>query len=220
MELNEKINSELIRDLSREKNEPEWFLKKRLYSFKLFNEASMPNFRYGLNIRLNYDFNFQDINKDNSQSQINMENSSKKLVFETFDSAFKNEEKIMKEYLIKLVPENKFTSLNLALMDKGFLIYIPNNIKVKKPVKLSSLLDGNSLFQHILIVLEENAKLTIIDESLSSENKNKQYYSKVVEIFQKDNSELNYINLQNLKNNVYNFNFKKASLAKNALLNW
>ena len=220
MELNEKINLDVIRGLSREKDEPEWFLKKRLEAFKLFNETLMPNFKYGLNIKLNYDFNFKDINKDGAQGQINMENSSKKLIFQTFDSAFKKEEKIIKEYLFKLIPENKFTLLNIALLDKGFLIYVPNNIKVKQPIKLSSLLDGNSLFQYILIVLEENAKLTIIDESLSNENKNKQYYSKVIEIFQKENSELNYFNLQNLKNNVYNFNYKKASLNKNSILNW
>jgi Fe-S cluster assembly protein SufD len=219
MELNEKINLELIRDLSREKNEPEWFLKKRLNSFKLFNEMSMPNFKYGLNIKLNYDFDFKDIKKENSQSQINLHNTSKKIVFETFDSAFKNEEKIMKEYFFKLIPENKFTLLNLALLDKGFLIYVPNNIKVKQPIKLNSLLDGNSLFQHILIVLEENSRLTLVDESSSDENKAKQYFSKIIEIHQKQNSELNYFNLQNLKNNIYNFNYKKAHLDKNASLN-
>ena len=220
MKLNEKINLDVIRDLSREKNEPEWFLKKRLEAFKLFNETLTPNFRYGLNIRLNYDFNFENIIKESNLSQINLEVPSKKIVFETFDTSFKKEEKIMKEHLLKLIPENKFTLLNTCLLDKGFLIYIPANIKVKKPIKISSLLEGNSLFQHILIILGENARLNLIDESLSNESKDKQYYSKIVEVFLNESSELNYFNLQNLRNNVYNFNFKKASLQNKAKLNW
>ncbi len=219
MKLNQKLNLEEIRNISKQKDEPEWFLKKRLDAFKLFNECLMPNFKYGLNIKINYDFNFEDIKKENSSSQINIENSSKKIIFESFDNAFKHEEKIMKEYLLKLIPENKFTLINLILLDKGFLIYIPKNIKVKKPIKISSLLEGNSLFQHILIILEENSKLKIIDENLSNGD-DKQYYSKIVEIFQKENSELNYFSLQNLKENVYNFNYKKANLGKNAILNW
>ncbi|MEK6835195.1 MAG: Fe-S cluster assembly protein SufD [Nanoarchaeota archaeon] len=220
MKLNEKINLDVIKELSKENNEPEWFLKKRLESFNLFNETLMPIFKYGLNIKLNYDFNFDEITKEKNSSQINLQSSSKRLVFESFESAFKKEEKIMREYLLKLIPENKFTLLNTALLDKGFLIYIPNNIKIKEPIKLSSLLEGDSLFQHILIILEKNAKLTIIDESLSNLNKNKQYYSKVVEVFLKEGSELNFINLQNLNNNVYNFNYKRASLENNSKLNW
>src|SRR3989344_6764610 len=163
MQLNEKINLGVIRVLSRDKNEPEWFLKKRLEAFKAFNELLMPELKYGINIKINYDFDFNDIKKENSHNQINLENPSKKIIFESFDNAFKHEEKIIKEYLLRLIPENKFSLLNTALLDKGFLIYVPKNIKVKKPVKISSLLDGNSLFQHILIILGENSKLKIIE---------------------------------------------------------
>src|SRR3989344_5544081 len=151
MQLNEKINLGVIRVLSRDKNEPEWFLKKRLEAFKAFNELLMPELKYGINIKINYDFDFNDIKKENSHNQINIENPSKKIIFESFDNAFKHEEKIMKEYL-------------------------------------------------------------------SNEN-DKQYCSKIVEIFQKENSELDYFIIQNLKSNVYNFSCKKADLDKNAILN-
>ncbi|MEM4710851.1 MAG: Fe-S cluster assembly protein SufB [Candidatus Woesearchaeota archaeon] len=38
----EGINEEIIRTISKYKNEPEWMLKKRLYSLKIFNELKMP----------------------------------------------------------------------------------------------------------------------------------------------------------------------------------
>ncbi len=38
------ISEELVRQISKDKNEPEWMLKKRLEALKLFNEMPMPNF--------------------------------------------------------------------------------------------------------------------------------------------------------------------------------
>lgn len=38
------LSEELIRRISKDKNEPEWVLQKRLEAFKLFRDLSMPNF--------------------------------------------------------------------------------------------------------------------------------------------------------------------------------
>lgn len=38
------ISEELVRQISKDKNEPEWMLNKRLEALKLFNEKPMPNF--------------------------------------------------------------------------------------------------------------------------------------------------------------------------------
>lgn len=37
------VNEEIVRIISREKNEPEWMLKKRLEGLRLFNQIKMPN---------------------------------------------------------------------------------------------------------------------------------------------------------------------------------
>jgi len=37
------VTEELVRRISKDKNEPEWMLKKRLLGFKLFNEKPLPN---------------------------------------------------------------------------------------------------------------------------------------------------------------------------------
>lgn len=38
------LTKELVRKISKDKNEPEWMLQKRLLGLKIFNEKSMPNF--------------------------------------------------------------------------------------------------------------------------------------------------------------------------------
>ena len=39
----EGLTEEIVRQISKDKNEPEWMLKKRLDAFKIFNEKPMPN---------------------------------------------------------------------------------------------------------------------------------------------------------------------------------
>src|SRR3989338_111413 len=50
------LSENLIRQISLDKNEPEWMLQKRLDALKLFNEMPMPNFGPSL-----ADLNFDEI---------------------------------------------------------------------------------------------------------------------------------------------------------------
>ncbi len=52
-----KINEELVRTISEDKNEPDWMLKKRLMSLEIFNKKPVPN--WGPNLS---DLNLEEIN--------------------------------------------------------------------------------------------------------------------------------------------------------------
>lgn len=52
-----KLTEELVKQISKDKNEPEWMLQKRLESLKIFYEKEMPNFGPDLS-----DLNFEEIN--------------------------------------------------------------------------------------------------------------------------------------------------------------
>src|SRR3989344_7178484 len=39
----EGLNEEIVRHISKDKNEPEWMLRKRLEALKIFNEKSIPD---------------------------------------------------------------------------------------------------------------------------------------------------------------------------------
>jgi len=215
MKILNQLNEDLVRDLSNQKNEPGFILDKRLNALKEFNKLSMPNFRYGLNIKLNYDFDLDNLEINDTQ-KINL-STNKKIIFSRFEDLKDNE--ILKEYFMKLINnENKFLALNSAFFSNGILIYVPKNTKLKDSLTLSVLQNSSTLIKHLLIVLDKNSELNFIDD-LSSDNKEKSYSGKIVEIFVKENAKLNYINLQNLSLFTYNFNFKKAKLYSNSTLN-
>lgn len=49
------ISEDTVRKISKEKGEPEWMLKKRLYSLKVFNSLPMPNWSFDLKSIINFD---------------------------------------------------------------------------------------------------------------------------------------------------------------------
>src|SRR3989338_7465133 len=47
------ISIDLVRAISKNRNEPKWLLEKRLSALKLFNELPMPDFKYGITVKMN-----------------------------------------------------------------------------------------------------------------------------------------------------------------------
>ena len=59
------LNEDIIRLISKKKDEPEWMLEKRLEGLKLFNELKMPNFGPSLK-DLNFDKIYFYMNQRNN----------------------------------------------------------------------------------------------------------------------------------------------------------
>ncbi len=60
----------------------------------------------------------------------------------------------------------KFEALNAALFERGVFLYIPRNVTVEAPIRLRWSVDRDlsAAFPRLLIVLEEGAQATLIDE--------------------------------------------------------
>ena len=215
-----KNSEQCIRDLSRQNDEPEWLLKRRLAAYHIFKEKPMPNFIYGLNISMNIDLNLDAIDIDNSgNSNIMIKSNNKNVIIENFNDALKNHENILKEKLMSIAKANeKFTSFHNAFLNNLTYIYIPKNTEVKEPIELSSAIDSNA-FGHLIVVAEDNSKFTLVEDS-SSSNDDSAYNSKIVEMFIGKNCNVNYGNVQLLNQNTFNFTIKKAVVGANSTLNW
>ena len=69
--------------------------------------------------------------------------------------------------------EDKFTALNAALWENGFFVYVPRNVELELPLGGFRYLDQDGTFvnSRTLVVLEDNAKVTYIDEQDSPDLK-------------------------------------------------
>jgi len=215
-----KNSEQYIRDLSGQSNEPEWMLKRRLAAYHIFNEKPMPDFIYGLNILMNIDLNLDDIDVNKpGKSNLEIKNNDKNVKIQNFNSALRNNEEILKEKFMSITNANeKFTSFHNAFLNNLIYIHIPKNTEVREPIEISSTINSGALFDHLIVLAEDDTKFTLIEDSKNKNNET--YRSKIVEMFIGKNCNVNYGNVQLLNQNTFNFTIKKAVVGANSTLNW
>lgn len=66
--------------------------------------------------------------------------------------------------------EHRLTALHAALMNGGIFIYVPKNVEIKEPLQAVFLRDNKeaSLFNHVLIVADENSQVTYVENYIST----------------------------------------------------
>ena len=217
-----KNSEQYVRSLSSANNEPEWMLNKRLAAYNIFKEKPMPNFIYGLNINMNIDLDLDNIDVQNlGNSNLKIKNSNDNIIIENFEGMLKNHEDILKEKFMSIVQGNeKFTAFHHAFLNNLTFVYVPKNIEVEEPIELSSTVGSDVIFDHLIVLAEDNTKFTLVENSKSNNKNNDIYRSNIVEIFVGNNSKVNYGNVQLLDQNTFNFTIKKAAIGPNSAINW
>ena len=212
----------LLSELSDNNNEPSWLLEKRQNALKFFQDTPMPSFIYGLNINLKIDLNLSDLDTSKS-SEIKKEiiNNNKEIKIYNLAEALENIPELLKEYFMnKIIPANdKFTSFHQAFVNNIQVIHIPKNTVAKDPIEITSIINSQINFDHLIIIAEDNSEITIF-EDLKSENEEKSYISKLVEVSVGNNAKVNYSNLQTLNKNSFLFTKKRAITDRDSSMNW
>ncbi|MCB0131129.1 MAG: hypothetical protein KDD78_09780, partial [Caldilineaceae bacterium] len=123
--------------------------------------------------------------------------AGKGVIFTDLQQAVHDHPELVKQYLMTEVvkpDQNKFTALHAALWDTGAFVYVPKNTKVELPLQV--ILNhgvGVGGYHHTLLIAEEGAEVTVVDDLIGGENG---MQSAVVELIQRDNSIVRYMNLQ------------------------
>ncbi len=230
-----KNSEQYIRDLSGKNKEPEWLLRKRLEAFDIFRSMKMPNFIYGLNINMSVDLDLDkvDFNKS-ADSNIIINNPDKKIIIENFAGMLKNHEKILKEKFMSLVGANdKFASFHAAFLNNLIFVYVPKNTESKEPIGLASLADSGVVFDHLIVLAEDNSRVTLVEDSKSNFGFNKQKSinntsnNKIREANTKNNAETQNgginnktSNPNNNPNNAYRSKIVEIFIGKNCTVNY
>ena len=114
-----------------------------------------------------------------------------------------------------------FTSINTINYKESLLIKIDKNYSKKDHINILNFIISNSSesINHIrkLIVSNQNSKSVFIEEFISL-NSIENFSTSVTEIFQEENSEIEYLNIQNDKNN-FHFNSINISQKQNSISN-
>lgn len=118
--------------------------------------------------------------------------------------------------------ENKLTALNSAFWTGGLFLYVPRNVTIETPVQVVFHADapGGAVFPRVLVIAEESAAVTILEETISPSGDAPLLAASVTEVIVGANAQVKYIHLQNWGENTIAFITQRADVGRDAAINW
>src|SRR5215203_3656730 len=163
-------------------------------------------------------------NSETTFVRVDEELQQKGVIFTDLHTALREHDDLVKEHLFGLIPESydKFAALSTAAFSGGSFLYVPRGVGVEVPIQSYRWLDATgSIMPRTLVVVEEGATVTYIDEYASSgtEDDEPALSNGAVELYVGQGARLRYVSLQNWGRNVLHFNTIRSEAGKDATIN-
>jgi Fe-S cluster assembly protein SufD len=125
------------------------------------------------------------------------------------------------DYEAKLIPDDdKFAVENLARWEHGLLVHVPKGVELSKPLYVQVTSNGGSLYWRMVVIADEGARFSIIEDLSSAADDTLAYTNAVVELFVDPHAKIEYVSLQNLSKETWHFGRHKAWLERDSELDW
>jgi Fe-S cluster assembly protein SufD len=115
--------------------------------------------------------------------------------------------------------DEKFAAHNAAMWKHGLLVVVPKGVQLEKPLYVRIAVTGQT-FWRLVVVAEEGARASLIEEYASPAPDTEAYSNAVTELFVEANAKLEYVSLQNLANETWHFATHHARVEREAELDW
>ncbi|TML73491.1 MAG: Fe-S cluster assembly protein SufD [Actinobacteria bacterium] len=118
--------------------------------------------------------------------------------------------------------EEKFAAHNAAVWEHGLLVVVPKGVVLDKPlyVRVTSSSEDTALFWRLLVVAEEGARFTLVEEVASASPDLRAYTNAAEEFFLDQGSKFEYVSIQNLSRETWHFATHHARVERDAELDW
>src|SRR5436190_10586372 len=100
--------------------------------------------------------------------------------------------------------DEKFAAHNAALWQHGLLVVVPKGVELEKPLYVRISTTGQP-FWRLVVVVEEGARASLIEEYASPADDTEAYSNAVTELFVEPAAKLEYVSLQNLSRETWHF---------------
>ncbi len=115
--------------------------------------------------------------------------------------------------------DEKFAAHNAAMWKHGLLVVVPKGIELEKPLYVRIAVTGQT-FWRLVVVAEEGARASLIEEYASPAPDTAAYSNAVTELFIEPSAKLEYVSLQNLSNETWHFANHHARVERDGELDW
>jgi Fe-S cluster assembly protein SufD len=118
--------------------------------------------------------------------------------------------------------DEKFAAHNAAEWKHGLLVHVPKNVVLDRPlyVRIANSAEQGSLFWRLLVIADEGARFSLIEEYVSASPELVGYSNAVSELFVGQAAKLEYVSIQNLSRATWHFATHHARVDRDAELDW
>jgi len=116
--------------------------------------------------------------------------------------------------------DEKFAAHNAAEWKHGLLVHVPKGVVLERPlyVRIANSTEQGSLFWRLLVIAEEGARFSLIEEYVSATPDLVGYSNAVAELFVGNAAKLEYVSIQNLSRGTWHFATHHARVERDAEL--
>src|SRR6266705_823769 len=217
------LNEDIVRLISRKKNEPEWFLEWRLRAYRHWltmkepkwsnvtyppiNYPEIRNLYAKLGIPLQEQERLAGVAVDAVLDSVSVATTFKDrlaelgIIFCSFSEAVQEHPDLVRKYLGTVVPfnDNFFAGLNSAVFSDGSFAYVPPGVRC--PMELSTYFRINAQdtgqFERTLIIADPGAYVSYLEGCTAPIRDTNQLHAAVVELIALDDAEIKYSTIQN-----------------------
>ena len=158
------------------------------------------------------------------ESRLDKELASRGVLFGSLHELAKTHGDLLREKLFSAVrPDaDRMAAWHAAFLTGGTVLYVPRNVELKAPLYSLIGLDqaGAADFSHTLVILEDGAQATLLEETASTTSDRPGLHVGAVELLVGQGARLRYVQLQNWNQQTFHFAHQMGRVARDASLQW
>jgi Fe-S cluster assembly protein SufD len=144
------------------------------------------------------------------------------LTLTTLAEAANDHAEVVRAHLGALVlGADKFAAQNTMTWNHGAFVHVAAGARIEEPVVITAIqATAGAMPWRSLIVVEDGAEATVVEQYLSADDELEGYFNPVTEIVVGERATVNYLCVQDLSERSWILGSQRASVARDASLHW
>ncbi|OLO28540.1 Fe-S cluster assembly protein SufD [Alkalihalophilus pseudofirmus] len=164
------------------------------------------------------------VQKDGVTARLQVSESVKQqgVIFTDLATALKEHGQLVEKHFMAdavNVDENRLVALHAALLNGGTFIYVPKNTEVTVPLQAIYNVSDAALFNHVIVVAEENSSVTYVENYVGSPQE-ETVANIVAEVYAAAGARVSFGAVDNLSENVTTYVVRRAHVGRDARVDW
>ncbi|WP_017472370.1 Fe-S cluster assembly protein SufD [Amphibacillus jilinensis] len=164
-------------------------------------------------------------NQSNSYQQLSETLKQQGVIFtDIFTALHEHAELVQKYYMTEAVSvdEHKLTALHAALMNGGVFLYVPKDVVIEEPLQAIFWQEDAqlALFNHVIIVAEQNSQVTYVENYLSSHDETKTVANVITEVIAENNATVSFGSVDHFAHGTTAYMNRRGIAKRDAKIEW